>query len=202
MPKLAALFAIALLAVSCSGGFDFEAVDEAAEASGLDAPSPSAGSSSTADQTNPELEPVEGPKLGDHWHSAFAVYLCDVFLPPLDSQADPDGIHSHADGLIHIHPFTDEVTGRRATMGVFFEAMYVTAEDDAVTFGNGTRIANGEDCDGEPGQWQIGYWPDVEAGQITFTRDLNDILFRGNFELFTLAFVPIGADIPQPPNAE
>ncbi len=199
MPKLAALLAIALVTVSCSGGFDFDAVDEAAEASGIEAPSPSADASRPID---PELEPVDGPTLGDHWHSAFAVYLCDVFLPPLDSDYDPDGIHSHADGLIHIHPFTDDVTGARATMGVFFEAMFVTVADDAITFGNGTRIANGDDCNGEPGQWQIGYWPELGADRITFTHDLDDVAFRNNLELFTLAFVPVGADIPQPPSAE
>jgi hypothetical protein len=42
-----------------------------------------------------------------HWHAAFGVYVCGKYLPNRDGSAepDPDGVHLHDDGLIHIHPF-------------------------------------------------------------------------------------------------
>src|SRR5688500_3304374 len=43
----------------------------------------------------------------DHWHAAYGVYLCDTFQPPLTNERDPLGIHTHGDGVIHIHPTTN-----------------------------------------------------------------------------------------------
>ena len=65
------------------------------------------------------------PTLQDHWHSAYGIYDCasDSFLAQFQSEFDPEGIHSHQDGLIHIHPFSDGVTGKKAVMGVFLDAM-------------------------------------------------------------------------------
>src|SRR3954464_11404283 len=42
----------------------------------------------------------------DHWHAAYGFYVCDHFLPALpESPKDPEGIHTHGDGVFHIHPF-------------------------------------------------------------------------------------------------
>src|SRR4051812_17381876 len=42
------------------------------------------------------------------------------FLAPFtDATQDALGIHTHGDGLIHIHPFTDSAAGRKATLGIF-----------------------------------------------------------------------------------
>ena len=54
---------------------------------------------------------------GDHWHAAYGVYLCDRWLPAIRSDRDPQGIHTHNDGVIHIHPFNRQAAGRRATLG-------------------------------------------------------------------------------------
>src|SRR5688572_1252934 len=48
----------------------------------------------------------------DHWHAAYGIYACDAFLAPLSDERDPKGIHSHADGIIHIHPFVRSAAGR------------------------------------------------------------------------------------------
>jgi len=47
----------------------------------------------------------------DHWHAAYGVYICDKFIDSFQHGADPNaadplGIHSHGDGVIHIHPFS------------------------------------------------------------------------------------------------
>lgn len=52
--------------------------------------------------------PYGHPGLADHWHSAYSIYVCDEISPWVyfdDSGQDTTGIHSHGDGLIHIHPF-------------------------------------------------------------------------------------------------
>ena len=67
------------------------------------------------------LPKPEGPEVGDHWHAVFAIYACGDFLAVQDPN-DPLGIHTHSDGLIHIHPFEEEAAGENATLGVFFEA--------------------------------------------------------------------------------
>src|SRR5213592_5137587 len=41
----------------------------------------------------------------DHWHAAYGIYNCDAFEPAIQVKTDPDGIHTHGDGVIHIHPF-------------------------------------------------------------------------------------------------
>src|SRR4051794_4648834 len=43
-------------------------------------------------------------RAGDHWHAAYAFYLCDKFTPPVSSQTDPVGIHTHGEGVIHSLP--------------------------------------------------------------------------------------------------
>src|SRR5687768_11164723 len=55
----------------------------------------------------------------DHWHAAYVLYLCDYCSQPLsDEGEDKNGIHTHDDNLIHIHPFTQAAAGKNATVGV------------------------------------------------------------------------------------
>ncbi len=44
--------------------------------------------------------------LGDHIHQAIALNVCGEFLPNLPQFESTIGIHTHADGVIHIHPFS------------------------------------------------------------------------------------------------
>ena len=65
-------------------------------------------------------------EAGDHWHASLDANVCGVWLPPapqFETEAgNPQirvGIHSHADGLIHIHPFNSSESGSHATVGRF-----------------------------------------------------------------------------------
>jgi hypothetical protein len=75
----------------------------------------------TADDTPPRAA-GEG-QAGDHWHAAIGFNFCGQFQPDIADEADPLGIHTHADGVVHIHPFRQASAGRNATLGVFFEAV-------------------------------------------------------------------------------
>jgi hypothetical protein len=144
------------------------------------------------------------PTLQDHWHSAYTLYDCetDSVLPPFESQFDPQGIHSHSDSLIHIHPFSASVTGSRATMGVFFQAMGVTVETQAITLPGGETLEAGAECDGEPSEivvaiWEDGLDPSGEPDEIV-RENFDDIVFVAPEMSYTIARVPVGASPPPP----
>ena len=159
--------------------------------------------------------PAAAPRVGnDHWHSAYAIYDCDRFLPAFTSAADPDGIHSHQDGVVHIHPWNSSAAGDRADLDVFFEAMGARVTDDEIS-GPGIGVLEaGSDCNGEPTViravrfTQIDPAADIDSASglsdfyvatDTYTDDFGDVRLLGDLEAFTFARVPAGADIPPPP---
>jgi hypothetical protein len=155
-----------------------------------------------------EAEALE-PGLTDHWHAAYGVQICDQLLPPLSSgTSDPNGTHTHDDGVMHIHPgAAQEVAraGEDATVQVFLEATGSSISDDSLTIrtSDGTvttyREGDEEPCDG---QVQIGYWANASEATSTdpqiFTEDLQDVHFQNDREAFTIAFVPEGDDLLPP----
>jgi hypothetical protein len=58
----------------------------------------------------------------DHWHSSFSVYICDHFMPNVPLFESVDGVHTHGDGVIHIHPYTPQASGNGATLGFFLKS--------------------------------------------------------------------------------
>ncbi len=60
-----------------------------------------------------EGEEVAHPALGDHWHDAYGIYVCDAFEPPqFDLPGARHDIHTHEDGLMHIHPASAALRAR------------------------------------------------------------------------------------------
>ena len=158
--------------------------------------------------------PAAAPRVGnDHWHSAYAIYDCDRFLPAFTSAADPDGIHSHQDGVVHIHPWNSSAAGDRADLDVFFESMGARVTDDEIS-GPGIGVLEaGSDCNGEPTVIRAVRFTTIDPAAIgtastlteiyeatdTYTDDFGDVRLLGDLEAFTFARVPAGADIPPPP---
>lgn len=142
----------------------------------------------------------------DHWHAAYGIRLCgDGFLAPIQVQDDPVGIHTHGDGIIHVHPFTNASSGENATLGQFFDAAGVTIDDEQISVGD-TTVKEGEDtcgADEKPGVVQVAVWENArEAGSTDpeiITEDIRDIRFTNDSMAFTIAFAPEGADIAPPP---
>ena len=146
---------------------------------------------------------AEAPTFGDHWHAAYGVYACDDFVAPLaDQHGDANGIHTHEDGLIHIHPTSTQATGDKATLSVFAEETGLGIEDDKLEIPGGKTYTEGKDkCDGKPGIVQVAVWddPSDEAPRIV-TEDMDGIKLGEN-QILTIAFAPEGADLPKPPTA-
>ena len=61
-----------------------------------------------------------GPFMNrDHWHALYAVFVCgqrQANFPTWES-----GVHTHADGVIHIHPFLPFEEGEGARLVKWFE---------------------------------------------------------------------------------
>jgi hypothetical protein len=149
------------------------------------------------------------PLLSDHWHAAYGIYVCDSFQDPIQDISDPEGVHTHADGIIHIHPFRTTASGNNATVDAFFRATASVLDDDGLTPGpgvGGAPIVEADGCNGEPATWQIAYWDNAilaeggAAPDTVLTTDLADFRFRGDVAAITFALVPEGAEIPPPPS--
>ena len=145
-------------------------------------------------------EPPSPPRIGDHWHAAYTIYDCGVEVPYFQSVLDPDGIHSHQDSLIHIHPFNSSATGADATMGVLLEAMQASVTREAITTTEAGVLAAADGCDGEPSVIKVARYqvdPAVVL-QAVYDDDFESIAFLQDREAFSIARVPVGEDPPPP----
>jgi hypothetical protein len=155
-----------------------------------------------------------------HWHAAFGFSFCGEFQRSsaegaalVDIGEDALGIHTHGDGVIHIHPFIDSAGGRNARLQIFFDQVGLQLSDSKLTFPDGETWDEAEQTctvDGEevPGQLVVGRWQDAqdaadgEKPTEVLTEDFGSIRFRNDREYYTFAFVPEGQleDIPVRPD--
>ena len=143
---------------------------------------------------------------GDHWHAAYGFWVCGEWLPAIPTWHDAAGIHSHGDGVIHIHPFGDAGAGRNATMGTFLkEAPGVKLTDDKLTVDDESWETGKTKCDGKTGELVVARWEKVQTSEkepALIYDNFDDIRFREDGEGYTIAFVPEGdTDIPKPESA-
>jgi hypothetical protein len=144
------------------------------------------------------------PMIGEHWHAAVGVDICGEFQAPTPEFESPVGIHTHGDGVIHIHPFADGGAGENATLGVFLEGAGIELTDDSLTIGEETWTEGEQDCDGEDAELVVGQWADVsdeESNPARITEDFGDLRFRNDGEGYTIAFLPEGDDPARPETA-
>jgi hypothetical protein len=140
----------------------------------------------------------------DHWHAAFGVYICDAFQPAIPEFEDPEGIHTHGDGVIHIHPFAEAASGANARLGVFLDNAGIEITDDSLTIGDETWTEGEDQCDGKDGEVVVAQWTNVQSGDANpslVETDPGDLRFRGDGEGYVVAFVPEGTDVPKPETA-
>jgi hypothetical protein len=163
----------------------------------------------------PELNTQTQP--GDHWHAAYGIYICGEYIPNMSVGVDPDpgGIHTHQDGVIHIHPFQTSTTGRNARMSDFFNqtGLKVSSdklqlpEDPALGDDSGKTFENGDKCpDGKKGAVKVLVWAEAAgtAKPQVYVADIGDIRFLNNGQAFAFVFTDENVDpntIEKPPSA-
>ena len=152
------------------------------------------------------------PQLGDHIHQSLAFNACGSFLPDLPEFESPVGIHTHGDGVIHIHPFSQLGVGANATFERYLKdarddgGLEVEIDDDKLEYlGETYEEGDAEACEGvEDPMLRMAYWEDVQDAesepQIT-TGDFSDVRLTTDGAGITLFFGDPDADIPKPPTA-
>tara|TARA_B100000745_G_scaffold61484_1_gene36302 strand:- start:5 stop:604 length:600 start_codon:yes stop_codon:yes gene_type:complete len=150
-----------------------------------------------------DREATSAPRVGDHWHSAYDIYVCDSYRSKIVLETDPNGIHSHGDGLLHIHPFNKLASGRDAVLGEFFSAFGGRIDDASVLLDTGEELVEGADCGGQPTVLKVARFDadDLERDPEVVTEDLAGVRFLKNREAFTIAMVPADV-VPPPPRSE
>ena len=147
------------------------------------------------------------PTTADHWHAAYGIYACDHYLPAFNGTEDPDklGIHTHHDGLIHIHPFTKDAEGAKAVLGLFLETTGITLTTNRLVVPvakGGLSVKTGDACKTSKGRVRVLSW---KNGKDTSPTELTGnpariALYQG--QILGFVFAPDGVTIPVPPSVE
>ena len=162
----------------------------------------------SANTTPPLANAQNDPSGNGHWHAAYAFYICDKEVPfiqvetPNDINGIPVGIHTHGDGIIHIHPFSTASSGRNAKLGKFADGAGWKITDTSLEIPEG-KYKNGDTCTingkKEKAKVKVAVWETRNAEKpVIYTSGFKNIRFTANEMLITIGFVPDGVDLPKP----
>jgi hypothetical protein len=153
------------------------------------------------------------PQIGDHWHAYLGVNVCGQWLPnaPEFAQRASEagvsaGLHSHGDGLMHLHPHGSDETGNRATVGRYAEYGGWDLSSDSFTLWDGQEHKTGQKCgsgaDAKPAevQWTVGRYGKPWKG-VPRTGDPADFKPK-NGDIVAIYLLPKGAKLEEPPDAQ
>ncbi|HTL84749.1 MAG TPA: hypothetical protein VL856_06170 [Acidimicrobiia bacterium] len=166
-----------------------------------------------------------------HLHAALGVYDCDHWVgddsgtglwawPATTPDGRPAqanntavyaGMHSHADGIIHMEPTTADAAGKHATVGKYFSYGGWDVSSSGYDFLSGAKevkVKNGDKCGSEPGklQWATAKLQGSDTGkQVTWTEHTgNPGSFKlNNDDVVVIAFLPQSksvVNLPNPPS--
>lgn len=153
------------------------------------------------------------PTIGDHWHAFLGVDVCGTWLPnapSFEDRADQAGIraglHSHGDGLMHIHPFASDEAGAKATVGRFLgyggwsagESSFKVWDDKEHKTGD--SCGSGADAKKAAVQWTVGKFGKPWTGTPR-SGSISDYHPK-NGDIVALYLLPKGEKLPKPPKAD
>ena len=161
------------------------------------------------------------PQVGDKWHIAYGIRVCDSWLPKLEgtpAELDLDvstgnqdelggGAATSQDGVIHYHPQEGGATGGKARLGVFLDQYGIELSDTelkvpaAIAGDDGSTSWNVDtfQCDGKETQIRVRVWDDYTTGSFQDkVTDFRNLRFTRSGMVFTIAIVPKDDDIAKP----
>ena len=105
------------------------------------------GDSSTVSPT----PTVTRPRINDHWHATYEVFVCGQRQPNFPFW--PGGVHTHDDGVIHIHPSLPQEEGAGAHLVKWFQYGGGKLTQTQMRMpGSRETLRNGDECpDGTEG---------------------------------------------------
>ncbi len=148
---------------------------------------------------------VDPPAVNkDHWHMAYGFNLCGKWSAPLKDgpSGDTTGIHTHEDGLIHIHPFVSSVAGKNATFGKLMDDTDTSVTATSVNLKrDGEKFKNGDKCGKKEGVLTARVFKNLKDNEGTLL-DGNPSSYRmKDGQLIVISFNPKGFKVTQPPSA-
>ncbi len=144
---------------------------------------------------------TSGPVVGDHWHVAFGIWNCGKWEPSFAPGDDPLGIHTHGDGLIHVHPFTAAASGKNAVFGKYLDVSKATLTSSALTLPSKKLVA-GTTCQGSPAVLRTLVWPTKKVSAPTVvTGDPTKQPLRDQ-AIIVIAYGPKDAKVGLPPSVD
>ena len=153
------------------------------------------------------------PQIGEHIHQAIAFNVCGEFLPnPIPEFDAQIGIHTHGDGVLHVHPRSQLGVGANATLGRFLKdarndgGLELDLSNSKLTYLGDDFTEGKTDCDGvDDPRLRVAYWANVQdpdsKPEVT-TGDFGDLLLTEDGAGITVFYGDSKADIPRPPNAD
>lgn len=138
----------------------------------------------------------------DHWHAAFGVWSCNRWLAPIPEGEDPTGIHTHGDGLIHIHPFDERAAGSKAILRRFLEATFLSVDAKRIEIPKQAPLLAGSDCKGKKTEITAVVWRSVKDRQpVVVTKDIGSIRLADG-QAIALVHAPKGTIPSLPPSID
>ena len=118
---------------------------------------------------------------------------------------DTAGIHAHDDGLIHIHPFLDRVAGKKARMGVFFDAVKLSMTDKKIVFpADATGVkkttldVDKNKCKGKTAEISVLVWDSAKDTEPQrYTGGFSKVPLKES-AAYAFVFAPKGTVVPIP----
>jgi uncharacterized cupredoxin-like copper-binding protein len=138
-----------------------------------------------------------GPRVGDHWHAAYTIYIGNVRQPNIATFTGPEDTHTHGDGIIHTHPFIGAGEGQGSSLGKFFEYGGGKLTDNELKIpGQKDTHNNGDQVDGKSAELSIlradsGIHPLVDFSPAIQGCDAKD---ESAFERVSPRYVPKDGD--------
>lgn len=152
------------------------------------------------------------PQFGDHIHLALGIQACGEWLPDLPSFESRTGIHTHGDGLIHVHPFSGLGVGANSTLDRYMRdvrtdgGLDFEVTNDRLSYQNREfQEGDAAQCDGiDDPQLRLAYWDNVtdpDAAPRIISGDFGSLRLDTDGAGITVFYGDPGAEIEPPPSA-
>ena len=143
----------------------------------------------------------------DHWHVSYGVYNCDKWLANIkndneakdangnliNQQFGVTGIHTHGDGVIHVHPYGTAGSGKNAKLGTWFKLVEAKLSDTKLVMPEGLgTMMNKEKCGDKEATLKVLVWDDAKSTSEPkkYLTAFNDIRFTKNGMAIAIVFTP------------
>lgn len=157
-------------------------------------------------RTGEDSRPSVGPAIGEHYHAALGVNVCGEWKPSTLQYESAAGIHSHGDGFMHLHPFSNAGSGKKASVGFYLEQAGEKVTGTSIKLSDGTELTNGDECPNlgmKSGKvrWSVN-GKEQEGDSSDYVPARCEEADPGKTcDVIALAFLPEGEEIGTPPVA-